>query len=125
LRWAVNAPVLPEEAAPELGAYAELAVRLGRLFTQLAGRLPAEIRAGYHGQIAQLPSTAAITATLTAGVLQPVSTVPVNWVNAPHLAGERGVRVVEQADPTNAGGRTSLLRISAPDPAAPSLAGTV
>ncbi len=125
LRWAVNAPVLPEEAAPEVALYADLAVLLGKLYTQLADRLPREIHVRYHGDLAALPDTAAITAAATAGLLAPISTVPVNWVNARHVAEERGLRIVESRDPAPVGNRTGLIAIGGPAGTLPTVAGAV
>src|SRR5262249_44039071 len=67
----------------------------------------------------------AITAAATAGILAPVSNVPVNWVNARRLAQERGMRIAESRDPAPTENRTCLLALSGPDGAIPSVAGTV
>ena len=77
-----------------LRPYLRLAEKLGRLQTQIMGDHPQEVRIGYGGDVAEL-QVEPITAAVLRGILTPYFDSPVNYVNAPHLARERGIQVIE------------------------------
>jgi len=99
VRNAVNiAPVRPE-VMPRLLPWLDLAAKLGSLAGQLHPRGPQgggidELEVEVIGEVAELGATPVARAAL-AGLLRTFMDLPVNEVNAPIIAGERGLRVVE------------------------------
>ena len=94
-RYAVNAPLVPAEAAAAVGPYLPLAELLGRFFTQFAGTGVKTITLDVAGEPAEYDS-APIAAALLRGILERVTTGRVNLVNAGLLAKARGITVVER-----------------------------
>ena len=99
-RNTVNAPVLNPEAHRELSPYLQVASMVGKLLTDLAEGQVLGITLGYQGEIAQ-HDTAVLKAAVLAGLLGTVSSEPVNLINAPLLAQERGLSVTEQRNPAS------------------------
>ncbi|MFP6563675.1 MAG: phosphoglycerate dehydrogenase [Myxococcota bacterium] len=90
---AVNVPSLPAEILEEVRPYLVLAEKLGRFQGQLAtGRID-EVNVEYAGVVAEL-DVAPITIAVLKGLLEPASD-RVNMVNAPLIAQERGIKVIE------------------------------
>ena len=109
-QFAVNAPSLAPEAARLLQPYVELAEPLGSLATQLAeGRFRAATIT-YRGELAEL-DTAIVSAAAIRGLLAPVTSRPINLVNAPLVARSRGLQVSEHKTP-DADSYTSLLEVA-------------
>ena len=98
-RSAVNAPLILPETLRQLQPWMALVEKLGRLYNQLhPGALRrAEIVIG--GEIAQY-DTRPLTAALVKGLLEPVSEAHVNLVNAPVLARDWGLEIVESRSTT-------------------------
>jgi len=96
-RNAVNVPFIRPEAMAAVKPYMPLAEKLGRLATQLCGAGIRTLRVTYGGAIAE-HDTRPLTATLLKGLLSPIMTIDVNFVNAPFLSRERGIKVVEAKD---------------------------
>ncbi|WP_204294762.1 phosphoglycerate dehydrogenase [Actinoplanes campanulatus] len=69
-----------------------LAERLGRVLTAVAGHLPERVTVEVRGAAAGHDVTVLELAVLK-GLFAPVVSEPVTYVNAPHLAAERGVTV--------------------------------
>jgi D-3-phosphoglycerate dehydrogenase len=92
---AVNIPVIGAEDLEFLGAYIPLASKLGRLVMELAEGRVEEIRLTYFGGLAQY-DTRILTVAALNGAFQGRSDQPVNYVNAPVIAAERGVEVREE-----------------------------
>ncbi len=91
-RWPVNVPALTREEFSAIAPYLSLAERLGRIQAALLSG-PAERAATYvHG-----PETEdylrIINGHFLVGLLEPLADEPVNYVNAPVLAAERGLQV--------------------------------
>jgi D-3-phosphoglycerate dehydrogenase/(S)-sulfolactate dehydrogenase len=91
---AVNAPGLPKEILDRLAPYLPLAERLGALAAQLAPQGPAEVEVEVAGELADVPMRP-LAARALAGLLRHFLDTPVNDVNAPAIAKERGIRVRE------------------------------
>jgi len=91
---AVNMPSLPPELLAVLRPYLRLAEKLGGLQSQLVTDHPEEIRITYGGTVAEHDTTS-LTAAVLRGFLAHFLDSPVNYVNARHLAAERGIQVVE------------------------------
>ena len=92
---AVNIPVIGAEDLEVLGAYIPLAAKLGRLAMELARGRVEELRLTYFGALAQY-DTRLLTVAALNGAFQGRSDQPVNYVNAPVIAAERGVEVREE-----------------------------
>ncbi len=90
--FAVN--VAASEAAESVRPYLPLAERVGRLFTGLAGGAPSTLNIEYEGEIADYDCRV-LTLSVLKGVLAPVVTEPVSFVNAPQIAEQRGISVRE------------------------------
>jgi len=91
---AVNVPSVSAEQAGVLAPYLELGEKIGSLHAQLAARAPRQIRIEFQGEIVDLDCRP-VTASVLKGLLANVVETPVNTVNAPFLAKERGIRVQE------------------------------
>ncbi|TML71754.1 MAG: phosphoglycerate dehydrogenase [Actinobacteria bacterium] len=92
---AVNIPVIGAEDLEVLGAYIPLAAKLGRLAMELAEGRVAELRLTYFGGLSQY-DTRLLTVAALNGAFQGRADQPVNYVNAPMIAAERGVEVREE-----------------------------
>ncbi len=94
-RYAVNAPLVPPEAAEAMGPYLPLTELLGRFFIQFAGSGVKTVTLDVAGPPAAFDS-APLAAALLRGILERVTTERVNLVNAGLLASARGLTVVER-----------------------------
>jgi D-3-phosphoglycerate dehydrogenase len=108
---AVNIPVIGAEDLEVLGAYIPLAAKLGRLAMELAEGHVEELRLTYFGALAQY-DTRLLTVAALNGAFQGRSDQPVNYVNAPMIAAERGVDVREERS-RSARDYTNLVRVEA------------
>ena len=95
IRNAVNMPSLEPETYQALRPWIELAEKIGLMHAQLfTGRLR-EVTVRYCGEVTRYPLTP-LTVAVLKGLLQPISgNNTINFVNAPAIARERGIRVVE------------------------------
>ncbi|XP_037487605.1 D-3-phosphoglycerate dehydrogenase 1, chloroplastic-like [Triticum dicoccoides] len=96
---AVNAPMVPAEVLSELAPYVMLAEKLGRLAVQLVagGGGIKSVKVTYAS--ARAPDdldTRLLRAMITKGVIEPISDIFVNLVNADFTAKQRGIRVSEE-----------------------------
>jgi D-3-phosphoglycerate dehydrogenase / 2-oxoglutarate reductase len=108
---AVNIPVIGAEDLEVLGAYIPLAAKLGRLAMELAEGRVEELRLTYFGTLAQY-DTRLLTVAALNGAFQGRSDQPVNYVNAPVVAAERGVEVREE-NRRSSRDFTNLVRVEA------------
>ncbi len=92
---AVNIPVIDAADLEVLGPFVPLAANLGRLAMQLAGGQGEKITLEYHGPLSEY-DTRLLTAAALNGAFQGSTDEPVNWVNAPLVAAERGFEVAEE-----------------------------
>ncbi|XP_028120016.1 D-3-phosphoglycerate dehydrogenase 1, chloroplastic-like [Camellia sinensis] len=96
---AVNAPMVPAEVLTELKPFVELAEKLGRLAVQLVagGSGVKSVKVTYAS--ARAPDdldTRLLRAMTTKGLIEPISSVFVNLVNADFTAKQRGLRISEE-----------------------------
>ena len=95
IRNAINMPSLDAAALQAVGPYLDLAASLGKLLAKLGPENPDALRVSYHGPLAKkdtgLVSRRALTALLEAA--RPDGQV--NIVNAPAVAKEMGIDLVE------------------------------
>jgi len=91
-RNAVNAPAVDAELLQVIGPYIDLGERLGMLLVQLADGPIERLTVTYRGEMND-HDVRPITTAILKGVLQRALTTPVNYVNAPVIAAERGLKV--------------------------------
>ncbi|PUZ49234.1 hypothetical protein GQ55_7G310100 [Panicum hallii var. hallii] len=96
---AVNAPMVPAEVLSELAPFVVLAEKLGRLAVQLVagGGGIKSVKVTYAS--ARAPDdldTRLLRAMITKGLIEPISSVFVNLVNADFTAKQRGIRITEE-----------------------------
>lgn len=110
VRGAVNIPSVPPDLLPKIQPYLELAERLGLFVGQCHDGAAERLTVEFVGEVAGL-MTAPIAVAALKGFLTPILEEPVNYVNAPIIATERGIEVK-----TVKGGEssdyTSLIRLS-------------
>jgi D-3-phosphoglycerate dehydrogenase len=108
---AVNAPAVKLEDLEVLGPFLPLARQLGRLAITLSeGSSVDRVEVEHLGRIAERDTRPLTTAALL-GVLSGHTEEDANAVNAPYLAEERGIEVVETKSPS-ARDFTDLLRVT-------------
>jgi D-3-phosphoglycerate dehydrogenase len=93
IRNAVNVPSVSPELLEQVRPYLRLGEKLGRFQSQLSPGAIEEIEIEYAGEVADL-RVAPITIAVLKGLLERYSD-RVNMVNAPLVAQERGIRVIE------------------------------
>jgi D-3-phosphoglycerate dehydrogenase len=106
--FAVNMAAVDRSELDGLRPYVDLARRLGLLHAQMCRGAIQHAELHYRGEIAGR-ATRLVTAAFTAGLLESRLDQPVNVVNAPVLAAERGIEVVEQTS-SRKGDFSTLLR---------------
>jgi D-3-phosphoglycerate dehydrogenase len=123
-RYAVNAPFISPELFAVLAPFINLATLLGRLVSQLIEGQMSALDVGYEGEIASY-NTDALKAAVIGGLLERISDVRVNLVNAGVIAAQRGLRVTERKE-TVCENYSSLLTVSVvTDQGVTTVAGTV
>ncbi|MEM7408850.1 MAG: phosphoglycerate dehydrogenase [Myxococcota bacterium] len=90
---AINVPSISKELATRIRPYLTLGEKLGRFQGQLCKASIEQIEIEYSGAAAEL-DVAPITVAVLKGLLEPV-TDSVNMVNAPIIAREHGIKVIE------------------------------
>ena len=111
VRYAVNVPSVSPELLAVLRPYLTLGEKLGSLHTQMGGALPKEVQVEYRGDVTQY-NVAPLTVAVLKGLLSPVMEAAVNYVNAPMIAKERGIKIIESKG-EEAGDFTSSLTVKA------------
>jgi len=107
---AVNIPSIGAEDLEVLGPFIPLAAALGRLAMELAGGRAERIELAYYGSLSSY-DTRLLTIAALNGAFQGRSDQAVNYVNAPVIAAERGVEVVEERRRASRD-FTNLIRVS-------------
>src|SRR5689334_5451669 len=108
---AVNIPSVGAEDLEVLGPFVPLAAALGRLALELARGEPGKIGIQCYGELAEY-DTRLLTVAALNGAFQGRSDQPVNYVNAPVIAAERGVEVREERQRSSRD-FTNLVRVEA------------
>jgi D-3-phosphoglycerate dehydrogenase len=91
---AVNMPSVSREMLTLLRPYLSLGEKLGSLVAQLSPDPVSELSVEYAGQVADLDARP-VTNAILRGLLSPFLDAAVNYVNAPAIARERGIKVRE------------------------------
>jgi D-3-phosphoglycerate dehydrogenase len=92
---AVNIPAIRSEDMEALGPFIPLAAKLGRLAMELAGGRAERVTLAYYGGLSGY-DTRLLTVAALNGAFQGRAETPVNYVNAPLIAAERGIEVLEE-----------------------------
>jgi len=108
-RHAVNLPSMSPETLAILNPYLLLAEKIGRFQAQITPGRIQEVHITYSGSVMD-GDTAMVGMSLLKGLLDPILEEKVNYVNAPILAKERGIKVVESKSHESEG-YTTLLTV--------------
>jgi D-3-phosphoglycerate dehydrogenase len=108
---AVNVPAIPPEELAFLGPFLPLAAKLGELAFELAGGAVERLEFAHHGELAD-HDTRLLTLTALRGALSGRFEEPVNEVNAPVVARERGLEVREESSRASRD-FTNLIQVTA------------
>ena len=111
---AVNVPSVTGDLLVKLQPYLTLAERMGCLQSQLTKGAIEEVIVKYLGDFLDLDMAPVTTAALK-GLLTPILKDEVNFVNAPVIAKERGIRVIESRS-AETEDFTNLITIQATGP---------
>lgn len=94
IRNAVNVPSVPAELLANLGPYITLAEKLGIFQGQILKGGIEEVTIEYSGDVVSY-DVAPVTIAAIKGLLDQLMDQQVNFVNAPFVAKERGIKVIE------------------------------
>ena len=97
---AVNIPFVDADVLEQIKPYLYLAEKLGLYLAQVIEGRILQIDIHYLGQAASCETTP-ITVSMLKGLLTPILAENVNYVNAPVLAKERGIKVTESKSSTS------------------------
>lgn len=97
VRNAVNIPQVSVQTFVSIGPYLGLAERLGRFMAQLVRGRIKKVEIIYSGDVFTQEVTP-LTTTFLKGLLDPVLQEAVSFVNAPLLARNRGIQVLQSID---------------------------
>jgi D-3-phosphoglycerate dehydrogenase len=110
VRNAVNVPSVSDEVLAKIGPYITLGEMLGCLHMQISQGGVQEVTLEYSGDLAE-EDTNPVTVAFLKGLFTPILQDAVNFVNAPLIAEERGIRVVESKSSRSAD-FTNLVRMT-------------
>jgi D-3-phosphoglycerate dehydrogenase / 2-oxoglutarate reductase len=115
-RYPVNVLALSGEEMALARPYLDLAYRMGRFYAQFAQQNLSRVDLTFAGEVARHDTSRvvpnAITASALAGLLSEASEEPVNAVNAPVIARERGL-IVNEVRTTEAQDLAGLITLEA------------
>ena len=110
---AVNIPTVGAEDLEVLGPYVPLAAKLGHLAMELSNGEVRRIAIDVYGELAEY-DTRLLTVAALNGAFQGHTDQPVNYVNAPVVAVDRGIEVAESKSRTSRD-YTNLVIVSVDD----------
>lgn len=110
VRNAVNVPSVSDDVLAKIGPYISLGEMLGSLHMQIAQGSVKEVNLEFSGELAE-QDTGPVSVAFLKGLFTPILQDAVNFVNAPLIAKERGIRVVESKT-QQAADFINLLRVS-------------
>jgi D-3-phosphoglycerate dehydrogenase len=109
IRNAVNFPSIPKSQMEKLAPYITLAEGLGGFAAQVSEGGVTSVSLEYRGEASEL-KTEPVTIAALKGLLTPILEETVNFVNAPFIAKERGIKVNEIKS-SDAGDYQSMLTL--------------
>ncbi|MDD5475777.1 MAG: phosphoglycerate dehydrogenase, partial [Syntrophales bacterium] len=107
IKNAVNFPSVSAEVLNQLRPHLILAEQMGRIQSQIISGGTTEIEVQYSGEILGY-NVAPVTIAFVKGFLTPILKENVNFINAPIVARERGIRVIESKS-TEPGDYTTMI----------------
>lgn len=93
-RSAVNIPSMKPELIAPVRPYMGIAEKLGMIAAQIAKGAISKVEVEYSGEISE-NNISPLTTTLLKGLFSPIMGEKVNFVNAPIIAKDRGIQVLE------------------------------
>ncbi len=94
IRNAVNMPSVEPEVLNKIRPYIDLIEKLGKVASQLIEGGINKVEILYSGEFTDL-NVAPLTVGCIKGLLEPILQDNINYVNAPFLAHERGIKIIE------------------------------
>ena len=110
IKNAINFPSISGEMMHVMQPYLTLAEKLGMFKSQLVSGAIQEVTVEYSGEILNY-NVAPVTISLLKGLLTPILNETVNYINAPVVAKERGIKVVESRS-SEIGDFTNLINLT-------------
>jgi len=93
-RSAVNIPSMKPELIEPVRPFMSISEKLGKFASQIIKGAVKKVKVEYSGEIAE-KDVSPLTTIVIKGLLEPALDVKVNFVNAPIIAKERGIEIVE------------------------------
>ena len=106
---AVNMPPIKADNMEEIKPYVKLGEILGKIYYQAEKDTVHKLEVIYSGELAK-KDTGLITLSVLKGFVEQARTEPINYVNAPYIAKNMGIEVVESKS-TNLDKYTSLITV--------------
>lgn len=107
---ALNVPSISADLLEEMRPYVDLAEKLGSFQAQLYAKGLQKVTVEFAGEVTRHP-VGQLTMAALKGLLTPIHGSMVNYVNAPHLAKEAGIEIVD-ARSSMTGGFSSMIRLT-------------
>jgi len=107
---AVNVPSVSAEVMAQVGPYIKLADTLGSFHMQIAKGGVEEVNIEYIGDLAGV-NTTPVTVSFLKGLFTPILKEAVNFINAPMIAKDRGIKVTESKT-NDSDDFTNLLKVT-------------
>ncbi|MBZ9569965.1 phosphoglycerate dehydrogenase [Methanobrevibacter sp. TMH8] len=108
----LNMPVVDQKTYEEIKPYLELCKKLGSFVSQAITGQIKELEIVYCGELSEMANQDILTRTVLQGILNSVLIDPVNMINAPTIAKERGITITE-GKTADAQRYDSLIRVKA------------
>jgi D-3-phosphoglycerate dehydrogenase len=109
-RNVINMPVMDSETFQIIKPYFRLAEKLGKFIIQTTQGNITELEVTYCGELAEIQKHDIITRIILQEILNPILNEPVNLVNAPAVAENRGF-IITEGKRTDAKGYKNLISI--------------
>lgn len=106
----LNMPVLDPETFQAIKPYVKLSEKLANFLIQAAKGNITEVDIAYCGELADFPRIDVISRIVLKEMLNSILTEPVNMINAPTLAKNRGI-VITESKRSEAEGYKSLIKV--------------
>jgi D-3-phosphoglycerate dehydrogenase len=107
---AVNVPSVSAEVMTQVGPFINLAATLGTFHMQIANGGVKAVDIEYVGELADL-DVKPVTVAFLKGLFTPILKEAVNFINAPMIAKDRGIKVTESRT-NESGDFTNLLKVT-------------
>ncbi|MGB9937446.1 MAG: phosphoglycerate dehydrogenase [Methanobacterium sp.] len=106
----LNMPVLDPETFQAIKPYLQLSEKLANFLIQAAKGNITEVDITYCGELADFPRQDVLSRTVLKEMLNSILTEPVNMINAPTVAKQRGI-VITESKRSEAEGYKSLIKV--------------